>query len=122
MDLKEKDEMTVINELKALCSQVRDLIEQHQYNECNDKILESMRKYPNAPQPHNLLGVLLEKKGDKVMAMKHFRAAYALDPTYLPTRHNLDLFSEFYPSGEIAYDEQDCPPLVEHSNHLSKKE
>lgn len=39
-------------------------------------------------------------------AMKHFRAAWALDPTYLPARQNMD---SFYPSDKWAYNESDCP-------------
>lgn len=44
----------------------------------------------DAPQPHNLLGILYEIKGDDSLARKHYRAAYALDPTYTPACHNLE--------------------------------
>lgn len=44
----------------------------------------------DAPQPHNLLGILNEIKGDDSLARKHYRAAYALDPTYTPACHNLE--------------------------------
>jgi len=42
------------------------------------------------PEPHNLLGVIAEYKGDIDQAQKHYRAAIALDPTYTPARANLN--------------------------------
>ena len=45
---------------------------------------------PDAPEPHNLLGILAELKGDDSIARKHYRAAYALDPTYKPACRNLE--------------------------------
>ena len=72
-------------------------------------ICQAMGEFPNAPEPHNLLGIVMEKEGDHAGAMKHFRAAYALDPTYLPARQNLDHYGTFYSRGGCAYDESDCP-------------
>jgi len=80
-------------------------------------IEEAIGKYPHAPEPHNLLGLLLEAQGEHIAAMKHFRAAWALDPTYLPTRQNLDYFGSCYPSGKWAYDESDCPQEYDESNY-----
>jgi hypothetical protein len=97
------------NELTALCAAVKELIEQRKYSECNQLIIDRMAKHPHAPEPHNLFGILLEKEGDHVTAMKHFRAALALDLTYIPARCNLDRYGSFFPAGQIAYDETDCP-------------
>lgn len=55
----------------------------------------------------------LKKIGDHAAAMKHFRAAWALDPTYLPSRFNLNQYSEFYSSKKFAFDESDCPEIKE---------
>lgn len=44
----------------------------------------------DAPEPHNLFGILSELKGNGDSARKHYRAAYALDPTYKPACHNLE--------------------------------
>ena len=44
----------------------------------------------DAPEPHNLLGILYELQGDDVAARQHYRAAYALDPTYKPSCRNLE--------------------------------
>lgn len=95
-------------ELSTLCATVRELTVEGRYNQCEVLIFNAMERYPHAAEPHNLIGVLLEKEGDHLMAMKHFRAAQALDPTYLPARQNLESFGTFYSSGRCAYDESDC--------------
>lgn len=106
MERKEVSENT--ENLSTLCVTVRELISIQDYEKCESLIRSAMGKYPHAPQPHNLIGILLEKKGDHLTAMKHFRAAWALDPTYIPTRQNLDCYGTFFSSGKCAYDESDC--------------
>ena len=96
------------SELHSLCVSVRNLVENRHYSECRELITTAMGKYPHAPQPHNLLGLLLEKQNDHPTAMKHFRAAWALDPTYLPVRQNLECYGTFFSRGRCAYDETDC--------------
>lgn len=96
-------------EIYQLCDQIRALVEQEDYEGSEALIRSAMSKYPHAPQPHNLLGIVLEKKGDHLAAMKHFRAAWALDPSFAPARCNLDRFGSFTPKGKCAYDESDCP-------------
>lgn len=96
-------------ELSDLCDTVRRFVEQSRYHESESLIKEAMGKYPHAPQPHNLFGLLLETQGDHLTAMKHFRAAWALDPSYVPARQNMDHFASFYPGAKWAFDESDCP-------------
>ena len=97
------------NDLNTLCVMVRELIGIQEYQKCESLICSAMGKYPHAPEPHNLIGILLEKRGDHLTAMKHFRAAWAIDPTYIPARQNLDYYGEFFSNGKYAYDESDCP-------------
>lgn len=92
----------------SLCNKIRKLVAVGKYKECESILAKAMGVFPHAPQPHNLFGIVFEKEGDHVQAMKHFRAAWALDPTYLPARTNMDLFATFYSSGKCAYDESDC--------------
>ena len=80
--MKENEATEIKKELSALCALVRKCAHTGEYQNCKMQIFDAMRKYPHAPQPHNLLGVLLEKEGDHPAAMRHFRAAWALDPTY----------------------------------------
>jgi len=94
--------------LTALCKTIKDLIGMQDYQTSEKLICGAMGKYPHAPEPHNLIGILLEKTGDHPAAMKHFRAAWALDPAYLPARQNLECYGTFYSNGSCAYDESDC--------------
>ena len=94
-------------ELATLCDSVRQLINKSDYSECEKLIADAMSKYPHAPQPHNLMGVLFVTKSDQISAMKHFRAAWSLDPTYAPARHNLDNFASLYSGNGFAFDEND---------------
>jgi Tfp pilus assembly protein PilF len=96
-------------EMRSLCQNVRELVGKGDIQGGEHLVTKAMGNYPHAPQPHNLLGVLLEKRGDHLLAMKHFRAAWALEPTYLPARQNLDRFGTFFSTGHYAYDESDCP-------------
>ena len=85
------------------------LIVQHEYKECEKKLGEAMLHNPHSAIPHNLMGILMEKENNHILAMKHFRAAYALDPTYIPARYNMEQYGTMYPSGRCAYTEEDCP-------------
>lgn len=76
-------------ELVNLCDRVRIYLGKHAYKECMEDICYAMYLHPDAPEPHNLMGILLEKQSDHVGAMKHFRAALDLDPTYLPAKRNM---------------------------------
>ena len=98
-----------VSPMQALCDAVRRLCREGNYQTCRALIRDAMADNPDAPQPHNLLGIVMEKEGDHAGAMRHFRAAYALDPTYLPARQNLDHYGTFYSRGGCAYDESDCP-------------
>jgi Tfp pilus assembly protein PilF len=59
------------------------------------RIAEAMMMDVDAPEPHNLLGILYELSGDYQAARKHYRAAYALDPTYKPSCRNLERITSF---------------------------
>ncbi|SKA00441.1 hypothetical protein [Anaerorhabdus furcosa] len=94
--------------LGQLCQQVKQFLNEKKYSECEAIIRNAMQSYPHAPQPHNLLGLLLEDSGEHPIAMKHFRAAWALDPSYLPARVNLEIYGTFSKCHTRAFDENDC--------------
>jgi Lipoprotein NlpI, contains TPR repeats len=97
-------------ELFTVCNTVRKLIDQERFRESEELIRQTMAKYPHAPEPHNLMGIQLENNGDHLAAMKHFRAAWALDPSYLPARYNLEQYADmFCRNRKDAYTENDCP-------------
>ncbi|MDD3277572.1 MAG: hypothetical protein PHG16_01620 [Lachnospiraceae bacterium] len=107
-------------ELDALCVQLKALIREGKYQQCEQLVFASMQKYPHAPQPHNLIGLLLEREGNHVAAMKHFRAAWALDPTYLPAQQNLESFGTLFARSSYAFDESDCPQEKRHTYTVQK--
>lgn len=111
------------SQLHSLCSFVKECVSsENYYQKCKNRICEMMGKYPSAPEPHNLLGIIMEIRGDHFNAMKHFRAACALDPSYLPATYNLNKCSSIFCNyGNFAYDENDCPVKVIISEKGEKK-
>lgn len=100
---KEFDEMVNLSDC------VKVFISEKKYKECEELLSYSMYLHPHDPNPHNLWGIVLEKKGNHSLAMNHFRAALDLDPTYRPARQNLEIFGTFFPHNRIfAYTQEDC--------------
>jgi tetratricopeptide (TPR) repeat protein len=95
-------------ELTTLCGMVRALLPAGEYCKCKELISEAMKEFPNSAQPHNLFGLVLEREGNHPSAMKHFRAAWALDPTFWPARQNLEHYGTFDSGGCCAFDQSDC--------------
>ncbi|PWM44179.1 MAG: hypothetical protein DBX47_05840 [Clostridiales bacterium] len=97
-------------DLVELCNIVKKLINDKKYSESEKLICQAMSDCPHSPEPHNLMGVLLANMGDQLTAMKHFRAAWALNPAYVPARYNMNRYSEIFNSNiKDAYVEEDCP-------------
>jgi len=95
---------------KLLCEQVKALINDKKYNQCEGLIASYMGKYPHACQPHNLMGILLEEEGNHTIAMEHFRVAWMFDPSYLPAQQNLTSCSDsFAKQKKYYYEKKDCP-------------
>lgn len=88
LDNNEEKELHILNMI--ICTMVED----ENYIEGEEKVREAMCLYSHSPIPHNLMGILLVKQKNHLLALKHFRAAYALDPTYLPARNNLDQYTD----------------------------
>lgn len=86
------------DEMKNLSACVKKFIEEYKYEECEEMISYTMYLHPHNPESHNLLGILMEERGDHVLAMKHFRASLDLDPTYKPAQTNLEVFGTFFTS------------------------
>ena len=99
-----------IKMMQDLTNDVRALLSSGKMSDARREIADSMAKAPDAAQPHNLMGILLERMNDHVDAMKHFRAAWALDPTFEPARVNIDRYGERrFGSVRPVFDETDCP-------------
>ena len=100
--------------MDTLTARIRTLVGQQHFSEAEEEIARAMSAAPHAAQPHNLMGIVSAGRGDHIQAMKHFRAAWALDPTYLPARVNMERYGSF--SARLprpAFDETDCTPCPE---------
>jgi DNA-binding response OmpR family regulator len=56
---------------------------------------------PQKPEAYNLVGALLEIKGEALEAQKFYRAALDIDPTYKPARANLERTASWHMVGKI---------------------
>lgn len=102
------------NDLSEYCEEVKKLAEEQEYQKCEDKILVAMKRYPHSPVPHNLYGVLLERKHNHLLAMKHFRVACDLDPTYIPARYNMEQYGQWNKKEiQAVYSEEDCAQICQ---------
>lgn len=107
-----KDQST---EISNICKEAKDKLQMGEFEKCEEFLCEKLSQYPHSAVPHNLFGLMLETLGNHTLAMKHFRAAWALDPTYLPARYNLEIYGTSFSIGNKhgAFDESDCPPFTE---------
>ncbi|MDD3362950.1 MAG: hypothetical protein PHW34_14890 [Hespellia sp.] len=96
-----------MEEYNLLINEVKNDISRARYDEGENKVALAMQTNPHSAIPHNLMGILLEKEHDHTQAMKHFRAAYALDPAYVPARSNLEQCGRFYATGTCCYGNED---------------
>jgi tetratricopeptide (TPR) repeat protein len=86
-----------MDDFKGFIDLAAECINNHQYTEAEQYIKSAMILDMTAPQPHNLFGILLEYKGDRLRAVKHYRAATDLDPTYMPAKNNLYRIGRAFP-------------------------
>lgn len=76
-------------------------------------IVEAMRINPDAPQPHNLLGIFYELSGNGDLARRHYRAAYSLDPTYKAACSNLERICTNFDDRQSTYDFGEIPEATD---------
>ena len=86
----EMNKLEGINKFKTYIMDAANKLQNNEFEEAFKILLESLKENPNAPEPHNLLGIWYELSGDEELARKHYRAAYALDPAYKPASENLE--------------------------------
>lgn len=122
LDSFEKNIKEAINALK-----------QNDYVVAEEYIKYAMQENYHSPKVHNLFGALAELTGDLSLAGKHYRAAYALDPTYEPANRNLERITSFYSRfgnttldlGDKIEDEKFIPYVIEYDKnnigHLKNK-
>ncbi|MDF2586356.1 MAG: hypothetical protein K0S41_197 [Anaerocolumna sp.] len=99
--------MNIVKNNKDFNILVNDAIvnlQRHDYMNAYQSILKAVGIDPNRPEPQNLLGIMYEFKGDSVLARKHYRMAYVLDPIYKPATNNLERVSTLFLNKVIPVD------------------
>ena len=98
-------DLDISNNLFTKClSLAAQSLRHHEQEKAYYEIIEAMRIFPDSPQPHNLLGIWFEINGDDIMARRHYRAAYSLDPTFKPACKNIERICTFENPEPFAYD------------------
>lgn len=95
--------------MQELTARIRALVQRGDMRQAESVAAQAMARAPREAQPHNLMGIILESEHDHVHAMNHFRAAWALNPAFIPARVNMERYGSF--DGQRprpAYDEADC--------------
>ena len=85
----------------ALIELAKRFISDRDFAKARETARKAIAANPGQPESYNLLGALLEIRGDWVEAQKFYRAALDIDPTYKPAESNLDRTATFYKFGKI---------------------
>lgn len=101
-----RDNSAFQNIFKTVAAQLRN----REFKPAKELICQMISMDPGAPEPHNLLGIFLEMRGDFDEAKKHYRAACALDPQYRPAARNLERLVFYdWDIQKYSYDFGDVP-------------
>ena len=92
------------NEFDNYIKEATNRLKNHQYEESYNFIMKAVNENPNAPEPHNLLGIWYEFQKNNDLARKHYRVAYVLNPIYKAATVNLERVSTIFPYKEIEVD------------------
>ncbi len=68
---------------------------------------------PAQPEAYNLLGALIEIKGDRLEAQKFYRATLDIDPTFKPAQANLDRVTSWHKFGRIDLGPDEAQPATQ---------
>ena len=78
------DDFDELIELARQCARQKD------FDQARKLIGEAMKQAPERPESLTLLGLITEYLGDRLEALKLYRTALGLDPTYQPADVNLE--------------------------------
>ena len=85
----------------------KKMINEKKFEQAEDYLEAALASDPSTGEPFNLLGVILEMRGETTEALKKYRAALALDPSYKPAEQNIERATQFDYSPEgIKLDEE----------------
>jgi len=98
------NEVMMSSKLDKYIKEATSNLKNYEYEETYNFIMKAFIENPNAPEPHNLLGIWYEFKGNNDLARKHYRIAYVLNPLYKPATVNLERVSTLFPLKRIQVD------------------
>jgi tetratricopeptide (TPR) repeat protein len=84
------DSQEQIDDYDELITLARQAAQQSDFDQARQLIGEAIKLAPERPEGLTLLGQITEYLGDCLEALKLYRAAIGLDPTYKPAQQNLD--------------------------------
>jgi DNA-binding response OmpR family regulator len=88
MDREKLDEQKVVDYGSSLELAKRCVGDRH-FDAAIEHVRKAISLDPGRPEAFNLLGALIEIRGDRIEAQKNYRAALSLDPSYEPAIKNL---------------------------------
>jgi DNA-binding response OmpR family regulator len=94
------DENRVV-EYRPLIELTKRHISDHRFGAAREAAQKAIAADPAQPEAYNLLGALLEIKGDWMDAQRFYRAALDIDPTFKPAWANLERTASWNKFGQI---------------------
>ncbi len=103
MDRERLDEQNLVDYTSQIELAKRCVGDRH-FEAAVEHVRRAIYYDPGRPEAFNLLGALMEIRGDRLEAQKNYRAALSLDPSYEPAIKNLSRSTEgkWRQSGGIA--------------------
>jgi DNA-binding response OmpR family regulator len=100
LEREELDEASAVD-YRALIELTKRHIADRSFAAARETARKSIAADPGQPEAYNLLGALLEIKGDWLEAQKFYRAALDIDPTFKAASANLERTASFHKFGKI---------------------
>ncbi|WP_019509331.1 response regulator [Pleurocapsa sp. PCC 7319] len=88
--LETEDSVESASEYKSSLKSAKNSARQRDFNNAVAQAKKAIGSDPSKPEAFDFLGRLQETLGDFDSAIKNYRVAISLDPTYKPAKNNLD--------------------------------
>ena len=85
----------------SLIELTKRCISDREFSLARETARKAIAAEPGHPEAYNLLGVLMEIKGDRLEAQKFYRAALDMDPAFKSAWANLDRTTSWHKFGKI---------------------
>jgi len=89
-EIETKKDIDEIEDFDKMLNLAKSEINKKNFDKAQEYLNEATGINSEKPEPFNLLGVIYELKNKQSEAMKMYRAAIALDPSYKPANDNLN--------------------------------